>query len=54
MKYVDDVTLAATSLDPCDNGMQRAANDVCAWSHGNGMTLNAAKTKKWLFSLVNL
>ena len=46
IKYVDDVSVVASSADPLDTSLHRAVNDVAAWCEVNGMALNVAKTKE--------
>ena len=44
IKYVDDVSVVASSADPLDTSLHRAVNEVAAWCEVNGMALSVAKT----------
>ena len=46
IKYVDDVSVVASSVDPLDTSLHRAVNEVAAWCEANGMFLNVTKTKE--------
>ena len=46
IKYVDDVSVVASSADPLDTSLHRAVNEVAAWCEANGMFLNVTKTKE--------
>ena len=46
IKYVDDVTVVSTSVDPLDCGMQCAFDYLLKWCDMNSMRLNVKKTKE--------
>jgi len=48
LKYVDDTTALSVFDDLLDDSLQHAVNDLCTWSHKNGMKINSSKTKEML------
>lgn len=44
IKYVDDLTAVTDSIDPNDNTMQRAVDNLFNWCNVNDMKVNAKKT----------
>ena len=53
VKYVDDVTVAATSTNPLDNNMQLEVDKLVEWCVDNRMRLNTSKTKEMIIYFGN-
>ena len=50
IKYMDDTTLVEIASKNNPSVMQNSADQICAWSRGNKLAINATKTKEIVIS----